>query len=101
MKHKISIKDFSKHLFWDVNPDKLDIEKSKHYIISKVLQYGLYKDWLLIKQIYGLKEIGNIATQIRNLDNKTANFISYICKIPKNKFKCYTTQALIPKHWNF
>jgi hypothetical protein len=100
-KENISIKDFSKHLFWDVNPDTLDLEKHKQYIIHRVLQYGLYHDWILIKNFYGLKEIGEMSIKIRDLDKKTANFISYICQIPKEKFQCYTINQLVPKFWDF
>ncbi len=97
----MQISNFSKHLFWDVDPAKLDFEKDKKFIIQRVLQYGFYNDWLLIKETYGLEKISEISVKIRDLDDKTANFVSLICKIPKDQFLCYTIQQSIPKHWNF
>ena len=46
-----AITDFSPHLFWDVNPESLDMEKHKKYIIGRTLDYGLTKDWRLIVSI--------------------------------------------------
>jgi len=97
----INIKDFSKHLFWDVNISEIDFDKHKKFIIKKTLQFGLYNDWQLIVKLYDIKKIAEIATKIRDLDIRTANFISIISDTPLNKFICCTTKQSIPKHWNF
>jgi len=97
----ISIYDFSQHLFWDVNLSDIDINKNAEYIIKKVVIYGFYSDWQLIMRLYGMKTISNCAKKIRELDLKTAHFISIIADTPLNEFKCFTTTQLQPKHWNF
>lgn len=38
MSHTYSIAQLSGHLFWDVNQDSLDFEKSKELIIHRVLE---------------------------------------------------------------
>ena len=91
----------SEHLFWDVHKSDIDEQKHQKFIIKKVLQYGLYSDWEKILQFYGLNQIINISTTIKELDDKTLSFLSLISGISKNKFLCYTTEPSTPKHWNF
>ena len=95
------ISKFSPHLFWDVDPVNLDADRSKTYIIKRVLEYGLWEDWLLLKKQYSLETIANETTGFRELDPKSLAFISVLSGIPKEKFRCYTTNQLTPKHWNF
>lgn len=96
-----SIKDLSKHLFWDTELKKLDFEKNKKIIISRVLDYGLINDWKIIYKYYGIKRIAEITMTIRNLDKKSVSFIASLSKIPIEKILCYTTKQSIPKHWDF
>jgi len=100
-KQQIKISDFSPHLFWDVNKKNLDFEKHKTYIVNRVMQYGLYRDWKNIKQIYGLNQITEIAKNIRDLDKKSLAFLSLLSGEPKNAFRCYTQTQSMPKHWDF
>ena len=92
---------FSPHLFWDVDFKDVDIEQHSKFIIKKVLLYGLYSDWKIIFNQYGLKKIGDFAITIKELDKKTLSFISLLTGIPKKEFRCYITEQSIPKHWNF
>jgi hypothetical protein len=100
-KKEININSLSPHLFWDVDSSTLSYDKNKAFIIKRVLDYGLIKDWQLIYQNLGIDEIANIAIDIKDLDPRSLSFISTISKIPKEKFRCYTFQQSIPKHWNF
>ena len=52
-----TIEHLSEHLFWDVNKNLLDLEKSKEQIIYKVLEFGKIQDWQIIQEIYGLETI--------------------------------------------
>jgi hypothetical protein len=99
--NKFDIKSISAHLFWDVDQTKLDAEKSKKLIIARVLDYGLFTDWLYIKSYYGLDVITKTAITIRDLDFKSMSFISTLSDIPYERFKCYTSIQSTPKHWNF
>ena len=99
MKKDYSIKDFSKHLFWDVNRDNLDWEKSKQTIITNVLDYGLINDWKMIYDYYGIDEIARVVMKLKYLDKKSIAFVSLLSGIPKEKFLCYTTKQLNKIHW--
>ncbi|MCF6223960.1 MAG: hypothetical protein L3J34_09545 [Flavobacteriaceae bacterium] len=92
---------FDRALFWDIDPDTLDIKKHSKFIIRRVLQYGSIEDWEKIKNIFGLNKIVSTAKTIKDLDKKTASFLSVIGNVPKNDFICYTTKPSTPKHWNF
>jgi len=101
IKENNMINNLSKHLFWDVDLSAIDQEKNSKYIISKVIQYGLFTDWKQILAFYGTEKITNTARQIKSLDKKTASFIALLTNTPKKSFLCYTTEQSIPKHWNF
>lgn len=95
------INKLSKHLFWDVDVTALDQEIHTRHIISKVLQYGFFEDFLLVKSYYGLEKIADEAVKIKGLDKKTASFIALLSNRSKDNFACYTTTVSTPKHWNF
>ncbi len=95
------LSDLSPHLFWDVKPGQLDIEENRGYIIKRVLEYGLWKDWLLINKVYGLETITEASLAFRDLDPKTLAFIANVSGVPKEKFRCYITRQLTPGHWGF
>ncbi len=93
--------NLSSHLFWDVDRMTLDMSTHKKFIIRRVLEYGLLSDWIIIKNYYGIVEIGRIATSFRSLDRRAMSFIATYSGIPVNTFRCYTTRQSIPQHWNF
>ena len=97
----MSIKDFSPHLFWDLNIDKIDVQSHKNLIIRKVLLYGLINDWKMIYKFYGISEISAIAREMKELDERTMSLISLLSKTPKEAFLCYTMKQSMPKHWHF
>ena len=93
------IQQFSPHLFWDVNRENLRLEKSKAYIIQRALEYGLLKDWLLIKKHYGMETITETAKGLRSLEPKALNFVATLSNTPKEEFRCYLLRQSNQKHW--
>ncbi|MDA3905171.1 MAG: hypothetical protein PF484_03765 [Bacteroidales bacterium] len=93
--------NLSKHLFWDIDSSALDLSKHSKYIITRVLQYGLYSDWEKLLAYYGLETIVHTAMKIKGLDKKTASFLAVLGNTQKKNFLCYTTEQSTPKHWNF
>lgn len=98
---KSILSNLSPHLFWDVDQKKIDIDKSKRYIINKVLEYGLINDWIIIYKHYGIDQITEIAMQLNDLDDRTLSFIALLSKKPIDQFRCYTAKQSKPRHWNF
>ena len=100
MSKKDCILSMSKHLFWDVDVEELDLDKHKSYIVQRVLEYGMMEDWTLLKHQLGIKEIAEVCKSLRTLDPKALAFISLISKTPKVEFRCYTTRRLNATPWN-
>jgi len=95
------LNNFSKHLFWDTNISDIDINKNSKFIISKVLKYGMFSDWKNIVSYYGIQKIAETAKDIRDIDKKTASFLSVISNVNKTDFQCYSTKQSTVQHWNF
>ena len=100
MQNQIKISDFSKHLFWDVDLADFDFEKHKIHLINRVLEYGLIKDWKLLKEFYGLETIKEVSLNLRSLDAVTLSYLSAIFKIDKTEFRCYKHRQLYQTYWN-
>lgn len=101
MKTNHTIQDLSAHLFWDVDFTTLSFEKSKEQIVYKVLEFGLMKDWNIIKDVYGLETIKNISLELRSLDVVTLAFLSNLFQIDKSNFRCYKLRQSNPAFWNY
>lgn len=95
-----SVKEFSPHLFWDMDRSKIDFEKSKSQIIFQVVEYGLMSDWLLIQKIYSPEILKEVTLNLRTLDKVTLAFLSHYFKINKTEFRCYTTSQSTENFWN-
>ena len=95
------IPQFSDYLFWDVDRNNLDIERSKVYIIDRALSHGMLSDWFLIKKIYGNESIREVALNLRYLDKYALNFCAAYFGEPIQHFRCYTYTQSNPGHWNY
>lgn len=100
MKKRITINDFSKVLFWDVDTTDFDFDKHKSHLIQKVLEYGNINDWSLLKSVYRLETIKEVSLNLRSLDVVTLSYLSTIFKIDKTEFRCYKHKQLYPNLWN-
>ena len=96
----VKISDFSPHLFWDVDRNKLNFEKSKEQIVFQVVEFGLMNDWKLLQQVYSFEELKQITTSLRTLDKVTLSFLAHFFKIDKSEFRCYTTSQSAQNFWN-
>jgi len=95
------VRNLSPHLFWDVDVTSLDFDKSRKLIIQRVLDYGLITDWQILLKTYGIAEIAKTAITLRDLDKKSASFVSLLSKIPIEQFLCYTSKLSSPEHLIF
>ena len=86
------VRHFSKHLFWDVDINKLEIIKDKLLIIERVFTYGKENDERLLFKLYDAAEIKKIVKKSRNLNLNTVLYLSAILNIPRKKFKCISNK---------
>jgi hypothetical protein len=96
---KIQPSDFSSHLFWDVDSEKVDLQQSKKWLVERVLEYGNLNDWKSLKKIYGQDEIKKIVVTIRSMDEVTLSFLCVLFDLKRTNFRCYTTKQLAQNFW--
>jgi hypothetical protein len=85
---------FSNSCFWDQDYTKLDFEKSKNYIIERVVSRGGSKDELELFRYYGYEVIKEEVVKIRYLNRKILNYLSILFKIPREQFRCYNNEDI-------
>ena len=96
---KKPIELLSKHLFWDIDPNLLEWERSKKTIIERVIERGSLEEWVCIVKVYTLEGIVNTAKTFRSMSPIDLNFIATISNTPKEEFRCYNTRLLMGQHW--
>lgn len=79
---------YIKKLFWETDPERVDKEKHKDYIIARILDYGTPESirWLL--RSYRDEEILRVVKHRRGLSRKTAIFWAYRYNIPLEEVEC-------------
>ena len=95
------ITSLSPHIFWDVDVQSVDVEKNGIFVLQRVLQYGVLKDWLLLKSIIGVENIKALAVQLPTLDDVSISFLSNLYKIDKSEFKCYKNKQSNQNYWSY
>ena len=95
------ITSLSPHIFWDVDVQSVDVEKNGVFVLQRVLQYGVLKDWLLLKSIMGVDNIKVFAVQLPTLDDVSISFLSNLYKIDKSEFKCYKNKQSNQNYWSY
>jgi len=95
------IRQFTPMLFWNVNRDTMDLDAHRVDIVERVLERGEMRDWELLKKCYTLEGIIEIALKIRYLTPMALEFISSVANIPKEEFRCYKWQQLLPARWGY
>ena len=85
---------FSKRCFWEQNYNKLDFNKGKRYIITKVVSYGSQDDHIELFNYYGWDTIKEEVVQIRYLNKKVLNFLSVLFNINIKKFRAYNNRGI-------
>jgi len=95
------IANLSPHIFWDVDVRSVDVEKHGVFVLQRVLQYGILKDWLLLKSVMGAENIKALAVQLPILDDVSISFLSNLYKIDKSEFKCYKNKQSNQNYWSY
>ena len=101
IEQKKPIELLSKHLFWDIDPNVLEWERSKKTIIERVLERCSFEEWLCIVKIYTLEVITKTAQTFRTMSPLDLNFLVTISNTPKEEFKCYNIRLLTSQHWKY
>ncbi len=79
--------------FWDVDIKKVDKEKDKFFIISRILEYGTMEDVVSLLSEYDSEEIAEVVKRSRIIGRATANFWGLILNIPRSEITRCLEQA--------
>lgn len=83
--------------FWDVKYEDLDYEKDKFFIIEKVLNYGLWNDFVELMKFYGKDTIKKEIVKSAYLKKDVLNFVCVYFDLKPNQFKCYNRRQSNPE----
>jgi len=92
------IKHLNKRIFWDINIENLDCEKSKQKIIERIAVYGTENDEKIMYILYPLSVIKKHLKMSDILNEKTISYFSFILNEKEDKFKCYT-KKFVPMNY--
>ena len=93
--------NFSRLPFWDVKFEEIDYEKDKFYVIEKVLNYGLWNDFVELLRFYGKATIRKEIVKTAYLKKDVLNFVCIYFNIELSEFKCYNRRQSSRELWNY
>lgn len=73
----------------------------RSFILERVMNYGLLKDWNTIKKWYEKEEMKDIAVGMRTLDDFSIAFLSVVLDLDKENFRCYRDRQSHPSFWHY
>lgn len=77
--------EFLRPYFWDVEFNDLDIEKSKFFIVKRVIDRGNTSAVKFVIKTYGLDAIREVVINARDLCNITGNFWADMLNLDKSR----------------
>lgn len=92
-------KEFSPHLFWDVIVEDFDSQKSKIWLITRLVQYGNLEDWKKLLDLYGEEQLKKEVVNIRSLDDISISFLAVYFSLNRKDFRCYTQKPSTNDFW--
>ncbi|MDF3129667.1 hypothetical protein P0Y35_10720 [Kiritimatiellaeota bacterium B1221] len=79
----------SEHLFWDVDPEQVDVEVHAGFLIPRIMDRGTMKDVDWAWNYYDHDRIKQILLHAPSLHKKTIAFFSAQFQVPLNAFRAY------------
>lgn len=91
---KPPVMEFSRTLFWDVDPATIDPKKHDQYIIDRVLDFGEMDEVRWLSRFYDTSSIRKVLLTSRDISPKSANLWALVFGVDKKKMKCLNEQYL-------
>lgn len=77
-------------LFWDINPETLDVQKYPKFVVERIIDIGDEAATSWMRKTYPKEKIVEIIKSSRKLSEKTANFWATIYGIDRKEVKSLT-----------
>ncbi len=84
----ITLPQSFKEYFWDVDFDKLDLKKSRTFILKRLLDRGDTKALNFLRKYYQREEIKDLLFSTKDISQKTATFWADYLNIDHKKVVC-------------
>jgi hypothetical protein len=88
-----------KSIFWDVDPNQLNLTANSEFIISRVLNYGDIADYRWALKFYGPKKIRHSVEAGKQLDNKSTVFWRQYFNLDKKEWSPRQLTAKLAAFW--
>ena len=92
---------FSTNIFWDTNLNAIDYNKDRLYIIDRVMNYGLWPDFLALVKYYGKEVLKTEIVRSPYLKKDVLNFLCFFLDLQPTDFKCYRRRQSQTIHWTY
>ena len=79
---------FLKQYFWDIDFEKLDVDKHPFYVISRILNYGNKKAIQWMNGCFSRSEQIQTLCVRRDISPRSANFWAVVLGVPRERVKC-------------
>ena len=80
--------EFLRKYFWDVEFGKIDKEKSRIYILKRILEYGDEKAVAWMRGNFKKSDIKDALVNFRGYSRKSANFWALLLNVPREEVLC-------------
>jgi len=101
MSETVARPNISRRVFWDVDFETLDYEKDRRFIIDKVMNHGLWDDFVAVMRYYGKDVVRHEIVQVPYLKKEVLNFLCFYLELQPSDFKCYTKRQSQEPHWAY
>jgi hypothetical protein len=85
---------FDKRIFWDVNPEKMDLDIRANFVIEHVFERGDVEDIRQCRRYYGDEKVTHALLNAKYLP---IHFASAVIDKPLSEFKCYILRQSNPE----
>lgn len=87
---------FDKRIFWDVDVDRLDIDKRAAFVIERVFERGDVEDIRNCRRYYGDEKIKSVLLAAKFLPEHRLHLASAVIDTPIQSFRCYILKQSNP-----
>lgn len=87
---------YARRLFWDVDPDRLDVDLRAAFVIERVFERGDVEDIRQCRRYYGDEQVRKVLLNAKFLPEHRMHLASAVVGEPLEKFRCYTLRRSSP-----
>lgn len=89
---------FNKRIFWDVDFEKLDYDKSYRFVIERVFERGDVPDIRACRRYYEEEVIRDVILNCKFLPERSMHLAACVIEREVNELRCYKLRQLNQAH---